>query len=736
VEGRLLAGLIGKAGASLTANFDVHMPVTYDTAKSAPLTTGAYFKYGADFKAWHKWGCVPYVGCAYSKTYPRHLFDGCEVLTGGGCPGAASAQSAESVAAADPPQFDLQLAASGQGPVMAIWQQTRTSLATSLFNGVAWTPAGNIATGLGSAQPQVAFLAPNRAVAIWTETNLSEAQLPGLSGEDLLRAQRIAYAVWDGVSWSARQPLTAPSLGEGGPALASCPGWQTGCPAGGAAVAVWERNLSANLETRAIRLYYATYQNGIWTTPQPVDNAGSFTDILPEAVYTNGAPLVAWVRDSDADLTDANSRRIALRFLNGGPTLTPAELPTAIAEVDLAVDGNGAPILAFTRLEDPARMLDNRRPLWAANAACSGPAVCTWQPRQLVDGLGRRLYAEHPRLAVNPSGQAIITFRGMGFGGNVHPQPGDAPGMVSGAGDLAQVVTGFSGAAVTPAYLTTDGAVNWLPAATYDPVLNATLSMAVKGQIPTGLQAQAARSPAAIAGPAPDLPIAVAALPNQPDFVLLSVTPSMLYAAAGEPLSLTVRVANAGAPLPDLAETPLLVLATWDGGPGVGAVAGQSRLTEFSGVVEIVLSLTPPAEGLAAARQLVVTANPGLALPDWNASNNQLALTLGGIQPPLGLWAQVQPGSSLVFLGWDGPHPQGVSGYRIYRAESDGPFQSIGSTFQPGYVDLTATMLRSYRYAVAAYTAEGGESPLSPAVGVGERSLRVYLPLTLRGGGR
>jgi hypothetical protein len=50
VEGRLLSGLIGKAGASLTANFDVHMPVTYDTAKSAPLTAGAYFKYGADFK--------------------------------------------------------------------------------------------------------------------------------------------------------------------------------------------------------------------------------------------------------------------------------------------------------------------------------------------------------------------------------------------------------------------------------------------------------------------------------------------------------------------------------------------------------------------------------------------------------------------------------------------------------------------------------------------------------------
>ena len=87
VEGRLLSGLIGKAGTSLTANFDLHMPVTYDTAQSEPLTTAAYFEYGADFKAWHKWGCVPGVGCAYSKTYPQHLFDGCKKLQGaGGCP--------------------------------------------------------------------------------------------------------------------------------------------------------------------------------------------------------------------------------------------------------------------------------------------------------------------------------------------------------------------------------------------------------------------------------------------------------------------------------------------------------------------------------------------------------------------------------------------------------------------------------------------------------------------------
>lgn len=743
VEGRLLAGLIGKAGASLTANFDVHMPVTYDTAKNDPVTAAAYFEYGADFKAWHKWGCAPGLGCAYSKTYPKHLFDGCEVLSGsGGCPAAARTEAPESVAAADPPQFDLQLAASGQGAVMAIWQQTRTSLATALFDGVAWSPAGSIATGLGSSQPQVAFLAPNRAVAVWTETNLSEAQLPGLGGEDLLRAQRIAFAVWDGAAWSAAQPLTTPSLGEGGPALAACPAWQAGCPAGGAAVAVWERNLAANLEARNIRLTYARYQNGVWSAAQPVDNAGAFTDILPQVAFVNGAPLVAWVRDSDADLGNGSSRRIALRFLDGGAAFTPASLPAAIAEVALGVDGTGKPVLAFTQLEDATQLLTNRRPLWAATGNCTGPTACTWQPAKLTDPAGRSLYAEQPLLTANASGQMIVTFRGIGFGGSAAVQPGDPPGMTSGQGELAQAALNFATGQVAPKYLTQNAAVNWLPAAAYDPLLGASLATAINNVTQaSGLQNAA---PASQAGglrydysPAPDLPIAAAAVAALPDFVLAdaSVTGGP---ATGDPLRLTVRIANAGSAWPGSAEQPLEVIATWDGPPGVGAPAGLLGLASLGPVpfVTATLDLAPPPAGLDAAYSLHVAVNPGFPIAEADAGNNSITLTAGGIAAPLGPWAQVAPGSALVFLGWDAVADRRVAGYRVYRSQEGGVWQPVGSSFAPGYVDLTANALGAYRYAVAAYTAEGGESPPSQSVGVGERPLRVFLPFVGRGAQR
>ena len=378
---------------------------------------------------------------------------------------------------------------------MAIWQGTRTSLAASVFDGKTWSAAPSIPTGVGATQPQAAFLTPNAAVAVWTETNLTEGALPGQTSTTMIHAQRIAFATWNGAAWSTPQPLTLPGLGEGGPALAGCPEWQSGCPAGGAAVAVWERNLSPDFAARQIRLYYSIFQGGVWSPVQPLDPASTFTDILPSVAYVNGTPLVAWVRDSDATMTELTSRRIGLRFLNGGDVFAPAELPGAIAEVALAVDAAGSPVLAFTRFEEVTKLFSNQRPLWAAAVSCSAPAVCTWLPQELHDAAGRTLYAERPLLAADLGGKIRITFRGLGFGGGLPGQPTDPPGMTSGVGELAHGVIDFATGHLTPKYLTQDGAVNWLPSQAYDPLLDAVLSTAVKGSVMTG----AAGGPAAAA---------------------------------------------------------------------------------------------------------------------------------------------------------------------------------------------------------------------------------------------
>jgi hypothetical protein len=331
----------------------------------------------------------------------------------------------------------------------------------------------------------------------------------------------------------------------------------------------------------------------------------------------------------------------------------------------------------------------------------------------------------------------LVTFRGMGFGGSAGVQPGDPPGMTSGQGELAQAALNFATGQVAPKYLTQNAAVNWLPAAAYDPLLGASLATAIKNVPQAGSLRYNSQAEGLQYSPAPDLPIAAAAVAALPDFVLADAAVTG-GPAAGDPLRLTARIANAGAAWPGSAEQPLEVVAAWDGPPGIGAPAGLIGLTRLGPApfVTVTFDLTPPSAGLDAAHALHVAVNPGFPIAEADAANNSQTLAVGGIAAPLGLWAQVEPGSALVFLGWDAVADPRVAGYRVYRSENGGAWQPVGGSFAPGYVDLTTGALGAYRYAVAAYTAAAGESPLSPAISVGERPLRVYLPFVGRGGGR
>jgi hypothetical protein len=509
-------------------------------------------------------------------------------------------------------------------------------------------------------------------------------------------------------------------------------------------VAAWERNLSADLSQRRIGVYAARFAGGAWGAVEPVEDARAGAGILPAVAWAGGAPLAAWVRDADGDLTENSSRRIALRFLNGRPVFIPPELPAAIGEMSLAVDGAGTPVLAFTTLSDPGQLLTNARPLWVAGVTCTGPTSCTWQPRMLADPAGRAIYADRPLASVDGSGKVRITFRGMGFGGSTGPQPGDPPGMTLSQGELAQVVVDPAGGPVAPEYLTGDGALNWMPSVAYDPLLDAALAMAVRGGpaaagAPAGLAPRSgeggepAGAPSSALSPAPGLPLAAAAGLGLPDFELtnplLSGGP-----AAGEPLRLAVRLANTGAAWSSPPGPAPEVSAAWDGPPGQGLPAGRATLTAFGPTpfITVTLELALPPDGLDAPHVLHVAANPGLPIAESDEADNTIELPAGGIAPPLGLRPRGAPGSGLLFLEWDPVPDRRVAGYRIYRAGGDGTLRPIGASFHPGYVDLGAAPGGAFRYAVAAYTAAGLESPSGPPVSAGPRPQRAYLPLARR----
>ncbi len=84
---------------------------------------------------------------------------------------------------------------------------------------------------------------------------------------------------------------------------------------------------------------------------------------------------------------------------------------------------------------------------------------------------------------------------------------------------------------------------------------------------------------------------------------------------------------------------------------------------------------------------------------------------------PTSLAAVASPGR--VELVWDRSVAPDLAGYRIYRAEGEGPLAKIGETREgPSYSDLTVAPGKTYRYAVSAFDQTAHESEKSAPVSI------------------
>ncbi len=726
-----LSALFGvvKAGASAIPSIGVSMPVTFENG--AKKDDDVCFNYKLDIEWYGKVGVCP---LCKKRSGTKNIFNDYTPKT----PLCAQAQPKMSAPTVDtpPPDTSPALAVDGFGHTLAVWSDDNNDLRFNTYNGVSWSTPQYLIANQRSLAPKIAFFAPNQAVTVWSQNSLTLAQQQTASFTDTVRAQHLAYATWNGVTWSAPLTLTLPSTGEGGVVLASCLSTTSGCPASGAVTAVWIKDVVGELAQRQFRLFYAVYQDGSWSAAQPIDAASTATDSEPTIVYQGSTPVVVWMRDADRDVATIADRRLAYLPLNGSPIVIPNDLPTGIVEPSAAIDPAGNLKIAFTRVEDANAFTGNQRPLYSAAQFCS--PGCAWSVQKLQDNHGRALRAEAPLLTIDHNGKSVITFRGLGFGslpnGTYQSFPEDAIGMVTLTGELAQVEVDFASAVHSPHYLTNDGAVNWHPAVMFDPALNQINTIVIKGTAPAlPLQVKAqhgasVRRPAAITQI--DDEVVFNAVPQQPDFVVVAVTPSKRYPELIDPISITVELRNDGATWQAGRTDHLDLVALWDGEAGVGTLAGSTRLTElFSGqIVTVTLILTPPVN-LDVTHTLHVIINPQQTIAEATATNNQQTTLIGGLPVPTDLSALAQTGNSLVYLNWTPSTDRRVVGYRIYRAQDGGAAASIGSTFVAGYVDLGASLDHVYGYRVSSYNVDGVESELSAPLIVTANSQRVYLPL-------
>ncbi|OGN81258.1 MAG: hypothetical protein A2X24_13045 [Chloroflexi bacterium GWB2_54_36] len=209
----------------------------------------------------------------------------------------------------------------------------------------------------------------------------------------------------------------------------------------------------------------------------------------------------------------------------------------------------------------------------------------------------------------------------------------------------------------------------------------------------------------------------------------------------GEPLVVVVSVLNNGPEFSSGRSGNLVVKLAWDAPVGLGTPAGEMEIPfinagaltglEFSSDPGIGTLLAPAFPHLP--HTLYVQVNSDQILPESNYENNLFTVNLGGLPAPQGLAGAAQPGDSSVFLDWLPVEHSSVKGYRVYRSSDGRDYVPVGSTFIPGFVDLSGVMGLTYQYRVAAFAEDGFESDLSESVQATVGVVYpVYLPLVNR----
>jgi hypothetical protein len=750
LDASILFGLVS-ASAHAKPNIGLGMPASFVDGDLTDSNKCFLYQLTLSWEA--KTGICP-LCLTYGES--EELFDGsnpspCTV------PSAASASLAENyitATTAQPPTSSPSIAVDGFGHTMAVWSDANNIVQSRLMSGAQAVGEYPVSNTMGSIDPQVAFYAPNKAVAVWTESSLVSSQNATL--EQLIQAQHLKYSLWNGASWGAAQNLTLPSdsNGEGKAILTGCLSTTSGCPAGGEVTAVWVRDTGAAYNDRNFRLFYAAFNGVSWSPAAAIDPASTGTDVEATAAYSpTGIAQVVWVRDPDRDLDTATDWRLYHRQLSDqSPVTALPNLPfAATAEPSLAVNTAGEMILAFTVATDPTAFMGNQRQLHAAKQSCGGGG-CAWSYNALIDPNGRPVHAESPTATVNSSGQAQITYRALGFGpanpGGPASLPGDPLGTVLGTGEMAQTFVNLTASqigTIVPSYLTTSGQTVWQTNAVFDPLFNQIYAVGSLGSGPV-LSPLAKESLSAQGYTVDGLteviePLTFAVASAQPDFSVSDVLLSTPFPQeSGNPFEVTVSMLNNG---PEFVESritgPLKIVLTWDGPAGLGIPAGEITYSPIAAGSLTIFefssgngSLTLPAFPHL-PHQLYVQVNPDHTIVENDFKNNTRVVAVGGLPVPQNLTGASQPGDSSVFLEWDLVDHSAVAGYRVYRSSDGRMFSPVGSSFIPGFVDLTGVFGQSYIYRVVAYANDGFESEMSaPFEAIVGMTYPVFLPVVQR----
>jgi hypothetical protein len=655
------------------------------------------------------------------------------------------------------------IATDGFGNTMAVWTSQSGAILSSRHVAGQWTTPMEVAATLVGGSAAIAFYAPNRAVAVWSQSGMPEdaGDLPLPSDPDararyILARQHLVYSHYNGVFWSAPANLTQPNTGgDGRVALASCPAGDPACPAGGEITAVWVHDAAGSVSQRRFRIQHAalsvnpTTGQIAWGPIANVDANDAVTDTEPAVAYRNGTPVVTWVRDtarkvSPAPLRSAD-RRLAVRILDGTSPVVLPNVPAGVVDPALIADSAGNLQLAFTVADTDDGIVSNRRALHRAVGTCGGGNSCTWEAQTLRDAKGRTIFAETPALALGANDQISLVFRAMGYDPvttPLKPLAGlytiEPPGILLGTGEIGKLSMALDLNAPLGLvdYLTWDPANNAKAGIVFDPVLNSDIVLAVEGINPVmgpqlaGMLSQVERDRSDRLSLTE--PVISFSTNRQPNFVLREV--GAVRRNTDGTLQIEVEIANTGAAW-NGGNTPLRIQARWAGLER--AIAGQGSFAALGAgqVSRLTLTLEPPPK-LSNNHTLQIELNPGRPIAEQTAADNSRSTTWLALAPPAQLKAAPAGDiAGLVTLSWPQAADERIVGYRIYQI-ANGVATPVGVSYTGGWADARLAPGATATYAIAAIAADFSESALSASVSVtagnGVAGTAIYLPLVRR----
>jgi len=654
-------------------------------------------------------------------------------------PASSQAQNPEAPLAPRP-----SVASDGGGHALAVWLDDPNPAVLadrqfyySFYDGARWSPPQRLNNEDALVDhARVAFLGPNRALAVWMQNKLNHEQAHQADASTLMQNSELYYALWNGRTWGPSAPITVNDHVDAFPSVA-------GDPTTGQAIVVWVRtDQFVGFDAPPLtEIDYASFDGTQWSQPTRLAPRGRAIDYQPTVQFDRrGQAVAVWLRDEDGDLTTHQDRQIVLSRFDGRAWSAPeaiSTLPAGAQNPSLAFDKDNNPIVVFLvppidpNTGQPGSGNGTNSQLYAAYLR--GAA---WE----VTSVDQETFAERPIVRVNPDNRAIIVYRQFGTFG-VHR-----------SGDLAVAVADLNAPRLrwTTGFLTADGLTNWQVAFDVDSKTSQNFVLNVKempgrtaearsqaaealAHLPKGNSVGGRVSVRALDGrreantaPAQnqsimtraeersDITVASYVVPYAVDLALTpeDVAFSSTHALVGDTVTISAAVRNAG--LKATSDRTPFTVRFYEGDPATGTLIGQQQVEQpllFNTTMSVAVPYTISHPGV---QTITIVVDEENAIAESDETNNKVQVTFGQTPAPIQLFANPDAGKKVITLGWTAPDTPGIDYYLIFRSLTAGTnYELVGETTRTNFVDTLVQPGVTYYYVVIAVDVYGTRSGLS-----------------------